>query len=660
MRSLTNISTIAILILTLPVAALADLSGTKTLSANTALSLDTGATSSSGGDLLWSGTSLIPQGSATAVNVGAAGAAAFAVLTQSTLSVFPGYSAAAIAASTLVINDVFAVKTNGGHYAAVLVTAVSGGSITLRFTTFGASSAGAGPVITQVINNYGLIPAGFSNSGIAQGALFIIKGSGLADPNAQAVLWSFSNGPLPLTTNGASIKVTSGGTATTPALYYAIAGQLAAVLPSNTPVGTAQVTVTYNNQTSAPFSFQVVQSAVGFDSYYGAGSGLGVATNSASGLLYNYANAIPPSTQVTLWGSGLGADPTRDTTFSTANIANIKSLAHVYVGGVDAAIGYQGPSGYPGLNQVNITIPASATQGCNVSLVGVTTSGVPTNSLTLPIGTGACSDSQFGTIGSTLNNLSGKTSINSGALILALETSPTGSGTSTQVTDTAIGSFQHISYNGSTYGAAAAGSVSLGGCIVNQSVTGTSGVTTTTTGLDAGTITVTGPVANATLTPFPEVPGYYVAQLATGFIPTSGGTFTFQNGSGGKDVGPFSNVLVVFSNPVMTWTNQAAAATVTRSAGLPITWTGGASGTFVYIGGSSSATTGGASGSFTCFAPVSPGQFTVPSYILAALPVGTGSVTVGNYTNYQSFSATGLDNGAALGFVAYDINAAYN
>ncbi len=660
MRNLMKISTLAVLILTLPMAALADLSGTKTLSANTALSLDTGTTSSSGGDLLWSGTSLTPQGSASAYNFGAA--VPFSSMTQQVVQAASAlFSKSAI--SSLAVNNVLAVKTNGGNYAAVLVTAVSsGGSITLQFTTFGVSSAGSAPVITQVLNNYGLVPAGFSNSGIAQGALFIIKGSGLADPNAQAVLQSSASG-LPLTLNGASIKVTVNGTTTTPALYYAIAAQLAAVLPSNTPIGTAQVTVTYNNQTSAPFSFQVVQSAVGFDSYYGAGSGLGVATNSATGALYNYANAIPLGTQITLWGSGLGADPARDTTFSTANLANIKGLGHVYVGGVDAAIGYQGPSGYPGLNQVNITIPTSATLGCNVSLVGVTTSGVPTNSLTLPIGTGACSDSQFGTIGTQLNNLSGLTSLNSGALILALETSPATSGSGTQVTDTAIGSFQHISYNGSTYGAAAAGSVSLGGCIVNQIVNSTSTVTTTTTGLDAGTITVTGPSGNATLTAFSAIPGYYLAQLATGFIPTSGGTFTFQNGSGGKDVGPFKpSPSIVFSNPVLTWTNQSAAATVTRSAGLPITWTGGSSGTFVYIGGSSSATVGGqsVSASFTCFVPVSPAQFTVPSYILAALPAGTGGVTVGNYTNYQSFSATGLDNGAALGFVAYEINSTYN
>jgi uncharacterized protein (TIGR03437 family) len=655
MRNLMNISTIAILILTLPIAALADLSGTKTLTANTALSLDSGTTSSSGGDLLWNGTTLAPQGNASAYNFGTA--VPFSSLTQTVVQAASAlFSKSAI--SSLAVNNVLAVKTNGGNYSAVQVTAVSGGSITLQFTTFGASSAPAGPTITQVINNYGLIPAGFSNSGIAQGALFIIKGSGLADPNAQAVLQDSSKG-LPTTLNGASVKVTVGGTTTSPVFYYAIAAQLALVLPSNTPTGNAQVTVTYNNQTSAPFSFQVVQSAVGLDSYYGAGSGLGVATNSASGVLYNYANSIPPGTQVTLWGSGLGADPTRDTTFSTANIANIKSLAHVYVGGVDAVIGYQGPSGYPGLNQVNITIPTNAQTGCNVSLIGVTTSGAPTNSLTLPIGTGACSDTQFGNIGSTLSTLSGKTDIYSGTTILSLETSPASSGSGTQVTNVALGTFQHISYNGLTYGTAGK-SVSLGGCIVSQSL-GSSSATSTSTGLDAGTITVTGPAGSATLTSFPGIAGTYLAQLASGFIPTSGGTFTFQNGSGGKDVGPF-NAQIVFPTPLLTWTNQTAAATVSRSAGLPITWNGGSSGTFVYIGGSSSGTVNGqsVSGSFTCFAPQSAFQFTVPSYILASLPAGTGSVIVGNYTNYQSFSATGLDVGAAIGFVAYDIDAAYN
>jgi uncharacterized protein (TIGR03437 family) len=654
MRNLLNATTIAILTLAFPIAALADLSGTKTLSANTYLSLDTGTTAASGGDLLWTGTSITLQGNATAYNVpvGLSFSSATKAVVQSLSAAF---TKAAIPASSLVANDVLLVKTNGGNYAAVGVTAVSGTSITLQFTTFGVASVATGPTITQVLNNYGLIPAGFPNSGIAQGTLFIIKGSGLADPNAPAVLQSSADPGLPTTLNGASVKVTVNGTTTVPVFYYAIAAQLALVLPSNTPIGTAQITVTYNSQTSAPFTFQVVQSAPGFDSYYGAGSGLGVATNSATYFLYNYANAIPPGTQVTLWGSGLGADPTRDTKY-VAGLFTINGLAHVYVGGVDAPIGYQGASSYPGLNQVNITIPTSAPTGCNVSLVGVTAAGLPTNALSLPIGNGACSDPQFGTVGNTLNTLGVATSVKSGTVILSHGTTSGDSGP--QVIDAALGTFQKTTYNGGTYGSNGK-SVSLGGCIISQSL-GTSTATSTSTGLDAGNITVTGPAGSAPLSTFPQTPGSYLAQLTAGFIPTSGGTFTFQ-GSGGKDVGPF-NAQIVFPNPIMTWTNQSAASIVTRSAGLPITWNGGAPGTFVYIGGSSSATVGGqsVSASFTCFAPVSPAQFTVPSYITAALPAGTGSVIVGNYANYQSFQASGLDVGSAVGFVVYDIDAKYN
>ncbi len=640
---------LAVLAFALPVTAWANLNGTPTLPANTALSLDTGTTSSSGGDILWSGASMTPQGKATATNFGALGAAGFGILTQSTLSVFPGYSSAAIPASTLVVNDVFAVKTNGGNYAAVLVTAVSGTSITLQFTTFGVSGGASGPAVTAVQNNYSEIPAGFSNSGIAQGALFVVIGSGLADPNAQAVLQSSAGSGLPNTLNGASVKVTVNGTTTVPVFYYAIAGALGLVMPSSTPTGTGQITVTYNGQTSAPYSIQVVQSAMGFDAYYGTGSGLGVATNSATGVLYNYNNSIPPGTTVTLWGSGLGADPARDSTYLAAAFA-INSLAHVYIGGVDAPILYQGASGFPGLNQVNVTIPSSAPVGCNVSLVGVTAAGLPTNFTTLPIGSGPCSDPVFGLSGNQLQTLGGQSTVRSGVVALDQSTSPA---TTPPVTDIALAVFQ--SRTGSSY-ASSGGSVSLGGCIVSQTLTST-GTTATTTALDAGTINVTGPAGSATLMGIPQLPGYYEAQLASNFIPTSGGSFSFQGG-GGKDVGSFT-APVVFSNPILMWTNQSAAATVTRSAGLPITWTGGSSGTFVAITGNSSSTSPAASGSFTCFAPTSAGQFTVPSYVLAALPAGNGGLNVASNSNYQSFSASGLDFGIAYGFVAYDINSTY-
>jgi hypothetical protein len=143
--------------------------------------------------------------------------------------------------------------------------------------------------------------------------------------------------------------------------------------------------------------------------------------------------------------------------------------------------------------------------------------------------------------------------------------------------------------------------------------------------------------------------GSYDSQLPNGAIPSTGGTFIFK-GNGGADVGPFTGT-VTLPNPLLNWTNQGAAATISRAQGLPITWTGGASGTYVIItGGVSSAS--GAFASFYCYVPQSLGSFTVPAYIMASLPAGSGSVTVENGTNIASFTATGLDYGYGFGYVA--------
>ena len=93
-----------------------------------------------------------------------------------------------------------------------------------------------------------------------------------------------------------------------PAMYYATPGQIAAVLPSNTPTGNATITVTYNNATSNAFSFQVVPYALGLNTYFGSGSGLVLATDNATGDKITYTNSAKPGETVVLYGSGLGAD----------------------------------------------------------------------------------------------------------------------------------------------------------------------------------------------------------------------------------------------------------------------------------------------------------------------------------------------------------------
>src|ERR1700685_4253695 len=175
MRRLLNTTTIAVLALILPVAALANITGTQTLNTGQIFSFDTGTVVTSGGDILLGASGLTLQGTATALS-----GASFGLSGMSTYDglVAAGPSAVApfagglkntpIPSSALTVNAIFAVKTNGGNFGAFIITASSASSITFDYTSF-VTTAASGPTISQVLNNYGLIPAGFTNSGIAQG-----------------------------------------------------------------------------------------------------------------------------------------------------------------------------------------------------------------------------------------------------------------------------------------------------------------------------------------------------------------------------------------------------------------------------------------------------------------------------------------------------------
>lgn len=232
---------LAVLALAFPASLFADLSQTVTVPANMTLNLENGQLAVlapraiGNGDIAWTGTTIMPLGSATAVSVGSG---AFNVLSLGVLTFLPGYSATPIPASDLRVNDAFAVKTNAAHYAKLLVTAVSAQSITLQFVTYGAAAGTAGaPTITKIENNSSHIAAGRPNYGIAPSSIFTIQGNALADAG-DPVLQSSAAPGLPLTLNGSSISVTVGRITVSPAIYYTSPGQVAAVLPARTPVGT--------------------------------------------------------------------------------------------------------------------------------------------------------------------------------------------------------------------------------------------------------------------------------------------------------------------------------------------------------------------------------------------------------------------------------------
>lgn len=109
----------------------------------------------------------------------------------------------------------------------------------------------------------------------------------------------------------------------------------------------------------------------------------------------------------------------------------------------------------------------------------------------------------------------------------------------------------------------------------------------------------------------------------------------------------FSTSLSLPSN--FAWTNSAALAAIDRR-GATVSWSPGSTAAFVGILGSAISDTGSTAG-FYCRAPTGPGQFTIPAFILMAIPSGPGTVALEATSSQRSFSAPGIDFGSLSGRV---------
>lgn len=134
--------------------------------------------------------------------------------------------------------------------------------------------------------------------------------------------------------------------------------QIWALLPADLPFGPADLTLTINGEAGTA-RIQVVPNAVGLFARSGFGFGAALATNddvSAPPTINRLTNPALPGQYVTLWGTGLGKAPNGAVT--------------VKVGGRPVTSSYAGPApGFPGVDQINLPLPADAPDGCYVSLV---------------------------------------------------------------------------------------------------------------------------------------------------------------------------------------------------------------------------------------------------------------------------------------------------
>jgi uncharacterized protein (TIGR03437 family) len=521
-------------------------------------------------------------------------------------------------------------------------------------------TAAAQPAIRErnpVLNSASYHTPGLPGSGVAQGSIFSIFGTGLGP--AQPVRAYTLPLPTQLGDPAVSVMVTDEkGVATQAIILYAQYYQINAILPSSVHTGNGTLAVTFNNQTSAPAPVQVVGAAFGIYTFASSGYGQAIAT-SPDWKLNTIAQTFNPGEVAILWGTGLGPISGDDAQLPPAG--NLPGNIKVHVGNSVAATSYQGRSGCcAGLDQIVFAIPTDV-QGCHVP-VAVEAGGALSNVATIAISaTGrTCSDSVMGQ--DLVDRLAAGQSVRFGYIRLESLIAPVGGGQAGYAsTDVGMATFSE--YTRDTAGLAEYG-ISAGYCTVVDCSYGCGINSYNSLSLaDAGSaqlnagdaLAIQGP-SSASITGFGR--GFYGSLLnSSGRFLWSGRNYTVS-GTGGRDVGSFS-VMARTSQADVTFKGIRGSQTLPLAGDLTVEWTGGD--TSLQNG---QVTIGGYSGNdnltqligFECRVPLAAQKFTIPAWILSALPPSgsghSGSITypqgwlwIGQYNKPTEFQADRLDRG---------------
>jgi len=567
----------------------------------------------------------------------------------------------------------------------------------------------AQPAITDVVNAGSRIGSGLPGGGIAQGAILVATGKGLGpDTLTQATF------PLPAADGlaGVSVQVTVKDTTVNGIMVYTGPNEVGAILPSNAPTGTGELTVNNNGQ-AAKAPITIVPAAFGAFTQSQTGVGAALAFNvgpDGATTLNSLTQPAQANQNVMLNGTGLGAI-TSDETQSGVTDAPGTSIK-VWVGTKEASVvsaargacctgldpAFAVPQGVAGWDVIQFVVP-DGVAGCHVP-VAVQIGEVVSNFSTIAVASGSTCTDPGGFDSSLLQQITG-TSLKVGSIYLgrnSFKITVTGLGTAETKSDTGGASFIQYDLAQVQSGGGVLGNVaSVGSCIVTTSrtVQGQTFTGPVYTALNAGdALSVKGPAGTKQMPKLQDVPGSYSGDFGTSMVlpnipglppgvpipglPASSppfleaGNYSVDNGAGGADVGAFTATLAI-PTP-MTWTNQDQVTAVTRSQGVTVRWTGGASTAQVVIIGTSSNRVGTAtvSGAFVCTAPVSAGEFTVPSIVTLSLPPSStqtsaspgapstpfGTLGVQSSVN-GTFRAPGIDLGVITSSVASMKNLAY-
>jgi len=564
------------------------------------------------------------------------------------------------------------------NYDANASTASRNGTITVNGQTFtltqdGGSSPGT-PTLTEagIVNSASGIPPSLPGGALAQGSFFTIFASGIG-PTPPRQVEQF---PLPSNLGGSLVQIRQGSRTVDCYLVYASSTQINGIIPSNAPLGDAEMIVTFNGRASRPVAVRIARNNFGiFATSQGRGPGIiqNFVTQLEQPLNTRTATARPRQV-ITVWGTGAGPVSGPDNVAPPAG--NLPFPFEMTIGGRPANLLYNGRAPCcSGVDQIVAEVPADAPQGCFVPVqvkAGDTWSNVVT--MAIQANGQTCSDPTNPV--SSLSSAGGKVGVVA-LTRLSATANVAGQGEQTVDADVGIAIFPQLAAggdlgfnmltsmppSGSCQAYAGVGDVSelLGGALGGP-LPETGGVTL----LDAGaSLRVAGPGGGSAtldratnLTYMGILGGNLPIPGSTGSLALDPGSYTVT-GSGGKDVGAFTASVAL--RPALTWTNRTQLASIDRRTPFRLTWTGGTAGEDALIVGFGTDQKSKVNSGFLCTVPAAAGAFTVPASVMANLPAVPAAADLSDkfgllgILSFRSagmatpFRAPGLDIGLLLG-----------
>ena len=239
--------------------------------------------------------------------------------------------------------------------------------------------AGATPMVNVPLV---LSSASYSASAIAPNSLATINGSGLATETTSA-----PSLPWPVTLGGASVSITDSTGASFPVpLLYVSPTQINFQVPPDVAMGKATMAVSGGGKSSA--AAQVDNIAPGIFSLNNMGLAAAVVIRVGAGGTQTVEQVFTTDSGgavVSAPIAGVGIDPMVLELFGTGLRSAAAGTVQVNIGGIDAQVLYAGSQGgFPGLDQINVEIPANLA-GKGLVPVQVTVNGVAANPVTITV-----------------------------------------------------------------------------------------------------------------------------------------------------------------------------------------------------------------------------------------------------------------------------------